>query len=59
MKRYSYWIFLLFLFACSTGSQRLPYEAGNEVFGLAGPVKLQKDTSSLYMGICRTGKSYG
>ncbi|MCF8228765.1 MAG: hypothetical protein K9J24_07450, partial [Bacteroidales bacterium] len=49
MKRYSYWIFLLFLFACSTGSQRLPYEAGNEVFGLAGPVKLQKDTSSLYM----------
>mgnify|MGYP006277975053 CR=1 FL=1 len=41
--------FLLIFSACQTGQNRIGYENRGEIFGLAGPVQLEKDTSVLYM----------
>ncbi len=49
MKRLSYLVLIPLLIGCSQRNYKLPYENQGEIFGLAGPVKLQPDTNFLYL----------
>ncbi len=49
MRRFYFLFLASLLFGCIQEKYRLPYQDGGEIIGLAGPVKLQKDTTTLYL----------